>query len=214
VTSDHPTRRRSPRGSGGRVRDELVAAAEALLVERGSAEAVTVADIVGRVGVTAPVLYQHFADKDSLFVAVHAHRMEDFRATLHRAGARAGSAIEALERRGQAYVRYATTKADAYRALFMTSGTHGLDPFDDPAARELSAFDDLVANVQACMDEGSAAPGDAQLAARVVWAQVHGLASILITMPDIAKGVGRRRLVDRTLAAVTAGLQVAEPAEG
>jgi AcrR family transcriptional regulator len=208
VTISAP-RVRSRRGEGGRVRDQLVDAAEALLSERGGASSVPVADIVARVGVTAPVLYQHFADKEALFVAVHARRMDDFRGTLRRAGARTGSPLAALEKRGRAYIRYATTKPDAYVALFMTPSSLGENVFGDPAMRELTAYDDLVANIQACIDAGEVPAADADLLARVVWAQVHGLAALLIAMPEIANGVGQRRLVERMLAAVTASLTAA-----
>lgn len=188
------------------MRDELIDVAEVLLAERGTADLVPVAEIVRRVGVTAPVLYQHFADKDALFVAVHARRMNDFRDTLRRAGRRSTSPLEALEKRGRAYIRYATTKSDAYMALFMVPHSLATDVFADPDALELTAFDDLVANVRACMDAGEIPDGDAELAARVVWAQVHGLASLLITMPEIGRGVGATNLVDRLLAAITAAL--------
>jgi AcrR family transcriptional regulator len=197
---------RSARGEGGQVREELIEVAEQLLAERGSAAAVPVAEIVGRVGVTAPVLYQHFADKDALFVAVHARRMRDFRDTLRRSGSRTASPLAALERRGRAYIRYATTKPDAYMALFMTPTSLGKDVFEDPEALELTAFDDLLANVQACMDAGEIPMGDAELAARVVWIQVHGLAALLITMPEVAAGVGLGTLVDGVMNAVTAAL--------
>lgn len=189
------------------MRDELVDAAEALLAERGTADAVTVADVVRRVGVTAPVLYAHFADKDALFVAVHGRRMADFRATLRRATRGGGNPLEELERRGRAYIRYATTKPEAYAALFMSKQSLGGNVFADPATRELTAFDDLVAHVQQCMDDGSAVAGDAELVARVVWAQVHGLASLLIMMPEIVDGVGRQQLIDRLLRGITASLR-------
>lgn len=124
-------------------------------------------------------------------------------------GARAGSPLAALEKRGRAYIRYATTKPDAYVALFMTPSSLGGNVFGDPAMRELTARDDLVANIQACIDAGEVPPADADLLARVVWAQVHGLAALLIAMPEVANGVGRRRLVERMLAAVTASLTAA-----
>jgi AcrR family transcriptional regulator len=188
------------------VRDELVDAAESLLSERGSSSAVSVSEIVGRVGVTAPVLYQHFADKEALFVAVHARRMDDFRDTLRRAGRRVDSPLAALDRRGRAYIRYATTKQDAYMALFMTPNSLGMDIFEDPGAREFTAYDDLVANLQACVEAGEIPECDVEVAARVVWAQVHGLASLLITMPEIADGPGRTALVDRLMRSITVSL--------
>jgi AcrR family transcriptional regulator len=204
VDPDAPVkkRRRSRRGEGGRVRGELVVAADALLHERGSVEAVTIADVVGRVGVTPPVLYQHFDDKEALFVAVHAHRMEDFRDHLRRATHGATTPYDALERRGRAYVDYAVSKRDAYRALFLTPGSMGPDVLGDPSGRALTAFDDLVANVQACIDAGDIAGRDAELVARVAWGHIHGLASMMITMPSVADAVGREALVDETLRSI------------
>jgi AcrR family transcriptional regulator len=195
------------------VRDELVQAAEELLAERGSAEQVPVAEIVRRVGVTAPVLYQHFADKDALFVAVHARRMDDFRDALRRSGRRTTSPLESLERRGRAYIRYATTKPDTYVALFMTPKSLPDEFFDDPSMRALTAFDDLVGNIRACIDTGEIPAADPEVLARVVWAQVHGLASLLITMPEIARTAAERSaLVERLVAAITAGLVAGPPA--
>jgi AcrR family transcriptional regulator len=206
-TSSTSPRRRSSRGQGGQVRDELIDAAEHLLVEHGSANAISVAEIVRCVGVTAPMLYSHFADKDALFVAVHTRQMLQFRRYLQRSGRGALTAADALERRGRAYIRYATTHQDAYKALFMSSGALPDDPFSGRPENDLSAFDDLVANVQASMDEGSIPLGDAQLAARVVWAQVHGLASMLITMPTVTAGIGLQQLVNRLIFVVNAGLR-------
>jgi AcrR family transcriptional regulator len=188
------------------VREELIRAAEELLVERGSSDAVTVAQIVGRVGVTAPVLYMHFEDKDDLFFAVHLRRMDQFREALRRAARSASSPLDALERRGRAYVRFAISRSDAYRALFMTPNQMAVEAFANPETRRLSAYDDLVDNIQACMDDGSIPPGDADFEARIVWAQVHGLASVLITMPALADDVGVDALVDRLLRGVTSSL--------
>jgi AcrR family transcriptional regulator len=190
------------------VRDELIAAAAQLLNERGSADSISVAEIVRRVGVTAPMLYSHFPDKDALFVAVHTERMASFRSYLRNASDGAPSAMDALGRRGLAYVRYARTHPDTYVALFMTRNHGDVDPFDKTPLRNITAFDDLVANVQACMDEGSIPDGDAQLAARVVWVQIHGLAAMLISMPSITDEFGYDRLVAQTMASVDAGLML------
>lgn len=210
------SRPRSARGQGAAVREELLSVAELLLQERGRAESITVAEIVKRVGVTAPILYSHFADKDALFVAVHLRRLEDFRDTLRRATRKAGNPTEALQLRGRAYIRYATSKRDAYIALFMTASSLSVDVFTDPVARSLTAFDDLVENVRECQRASKhrashdVTEDDAELAARVVWCQVHGLASLLITMPEIANGIGRQRLIDSCLNAITASLDAVQ----
>ncbi len=92
----------------------------------------------------------------------------------------------------------------------MTPSSLSADVFTDPVTRSLTAFDDLVENVREVMGAGSGVPGDdtneVELAARVVWCQVHGLASLLITMPEIVNGVGRQRLIDQCLTAITCGV--------
>jgi AcrR family transcriptional regulator len=209
VTDDQPAdsrRRRSPRGQGGRVRNELVAVAERLLEARGSADEITVAEIVGGVGVTPPVLYAHFADKQALFVAVHERRMKSFRDALRRAGGAVADPLLALERRGRAYVRFATKHPDAYRALFMSREANTESSLRSTDPSELTAFDDLVGNIQQCIDHALIPPGDAALLATVVWAQVHGLSALLIAMPEVADDVGVAAITDATLGAVVAGL--------
>jgi AcrR family transcriptional regulator len=188
------------------VRTELISVAERLLEARGSADVITVAEIVGGVGVTPPVLYAHFADKQALFVAVHERRMKSFRDALRRAGRGAPDPLSALERRGRAYVRFATTNPEAYRALFMSREANTESSLRSTDPSELTAFDDLVCNIQQCIDACALPAGDAALMARVVWAQVHGLSALLIAIPEVTKDVGASRMIDATLGAVIAGL--------
>jgi AcrR family transcriptional regulator len=191
----------------------LITVAERLLEARGSADEITVAEIVGGVGVTPPVLYAHFADKQALFVAVHERRMKSFRNALRRAGRSAPDPLSALERRGRAYVRFATTHPDAYRALFMSREANTESSLRSTDPSELTAFDDLVCNIQQCIDAGALPAGDAALMARVVWAQVHGLSALLIAVPEVADDVGASRMIDHTLDAVITGLMHHRPGE-
>jgi AcrR family transcriptional regulator len=63
-------RHRARRGEGERLRGEILDAAEQWLVETADESAVSIRAIAGRVGVTPPSIYRHFADKDSLMMAV------------------------------------------------------------------------------------------------------------------------------------------------
>src|SRR5262245_26455064 len=63
-------RHRARRGEGDRLRGEILAAAEALLVETANESAVSIRAIADRVGVTPPSIYRHFADKDALLQEV------------------------------------------------------------------------------------------------------------------------------------------------
>jgi hypothetical protein len=53
-----------------RLRTELLAAARALAIENDGYEAVTIRAVADRVGYRAPVVYEHFANKRALLLAI------------------------------------------------------------------------------------------------------------------------------------------------
>ena len=69
-TSAVKRRSRSRRGEGETLRADLLTATERLMIEAGSADAVSIRAIADAVGVTPPSIYLHFPDKDSLILAV------------------------------------------------------------------------------------------------------------------------------------------------
>ena len=79
-----------PPGAGATdTRAELLAAARAVFSERGFAGA-GIAEIVARAGVSAPVLYHHFAGKADLYLAVAADVYDEVLSALEAAAAAAG----------------------------------------------------------------------------------------------------------------------------
>ncbi len=82
-------------GEGELLRDEILDAAEALLVRHGSMDAVPLRSVATAVGVSAPSIYLHFADKDDLFFAVCDRRFAHFDEVL-----RGRPAVRLRRRRG------------------------------------------------------------------------------------------------------------------
>src|SRR5690348_4662738 len=64
------TRERNRRGEGGRLRADIVRAGADLLDESGDEQAVTLRAVARRVGITAPSIYAHFADRQAILLAV------------------------------------------------------------------------------------------------------------------------------------------------
>lgn len=75
-------------------RAELLAAARAVFSERGFAGA-GIAEIVGRAGVSAPVLYHHFAGKADVYLAVAADVYDEVIGALEAAADRSGGPFAA-----------------------------------------------------------------------------------------------------------------------
>jgi AcrR family transcriptional regulator len=93
------TRRGPGRPSGsdaGDTRAGLLAAARTVFSERGFAGA-GIAEIVARAGVSAPVLYHHFAGKADLYLAVAADVYDEVLSALETAAGRGGTFVERLD---------------------------------------------------------------------------------------------------------------------
>lgn len=173
-------RTRARRGEGDKLRQEILEAAHALLVETGSQDAVSIRAIADRVGVTPPALYMHFPDKDQLFFELCESYFQSFAGALEDATRSVDDPVESLKRAGEAYIRFALENPEHYRVLFMSGG--GTPP--DRELTELAGFRcfmALVEQVQKAVDLGKFRPVEAFPTGVVLWASVHGLASLLIT---------------------------------
>ena len=201
------TRRRNPRGQGAALRDELLDAAEVLLRERGDESLVSVNDVVGAVGVTPPSLYAHFADKATLFVEVHARLLASFGDHLAASTTGITDPVEQLRVRGRAYLGFARAHPESYRALFMSSAAANAESDLPERLMTTTSYADLLTNVQACIDSGDIAvdPDQADLVSRTIWALVHGIASMAITMPDAWEPYGADVVLDRAFDALSDG---------
>ena len=184
TTTTKPKRRRAPRGQGERLREEILAAAERLLVETGDEEAVSIRAVADAVGVTSPSIYLHFSDKNALLFAVCERQFERLDAALEEAASRSDDPLESLRLRGRAYVQFGLDNPEHYRILFMGKPASSPEGFDEERLRGAASFDHLVGAVRRCMDAGVIPAGDAFFVAVGMWIAVHGLTSLLVAKPD------------------------------
>lgn len=178
-------RSRAARGEGDRLRAELLDAAEQLLNETGDERAVTIRAVVDRVGVTPPSLYRHFDSKQELVRAAVAHRFGSLAQAIGEGAAPAaerGDAAGALRGGCLGYVRWAQQEPGGYALLFSNRRETLASP-DGPSGTE--AFTSLVDGIVACQEAGVARDGDPFHMAMIVWAGLHGLASLTTIRPTI-----------------------------
>jgi AcrR family transcriptional regulator len=176
---------------------------------------VSINDVVGAVGVTPPSLYAHFTDKAALFVEVHARLMASFGEHLAEATTGITDPVEQLRVRGHAYLDFARTHPESYRALFMSSAAASAE--DDLPERIMAAtsYADLLTNVQACISAGdiNVNPDDADLVSRTIWAMVHGIASMAITMPIAWEPYGADAVLDSAFDSLLNGYRKTSPGQ-
>jgi AcrR family transcriptional regulator len=182
-TSAVRARPRARRGEGDKLRDDLLAATERLMIESGGADSVSIRAIADAVGVTPPSIYLHFPDKEALIVAVCERHFEIFDSVIEQAGATVDDPVESLRRRARAYVRFGLDNPEPYRILFMsrTGGDRRLEVITGAGGR---AFQHLVDAVQRAIESGDFRTVDSTFAATALWTAVHGITSLLISLPD------------------------------
>jgi AcrR family transcriptional regulator len=161
----------------GRLRQALLAAARALISERGPA-GFTLAEAAKRVGVTGAAPYRHFADRNALMAALAQQGFEHFNEQLGRAwdGGRPDP-VTALRRRGGAYLAFAKAEPGLYKAMFGDAGFL-TQPATNVAAQ--IAFDQLVRTTVAVLRHFCAPERDARTLAVQIWAMTHGVAELML----------------------------------
>lgn len=199
VSSTRPGRPRSRRGQGDQLRAEVLDAVNRLLDEWGSDEKLTMRAVAKEVGVAAPSIYLHFADKAELVWAALTDKYEQLARHMHEADLRAAErgTRERLRAQVDAYCRFAQENAGHYRLMYEVR-----QPTADPArighhpSRLVSRG--LRRALARCADEGYSLALPLHQAAHTLWTGLHGLVSVqhslAITTPantitDLADGL-------------------------
>lgn len=178
-----PARPRSPRGEGERLRDEILDAAETLLIETGSEEAVSIRAVADRVGVSAPSIYRHFDDKQTMLFEVCSLQMDRFHEHLISVMDLEVDPMAKLRACGRAYVQFGLDHPEHYRIMFMGRSDWTPETYADEVLTESGSFMALVAVVSEVLTElGS--DRDPFATAVIVWTGVHGLTSLMISKPN------------------------------
>jgi AcrR family transcriptional regulator len=166
---DITARPRNPRGGGIRLHDEIVDAAIALVDETGDPASLTLRGIARRAGVTAPSIYPHFPDLAAIITAVLAQSFEELRDAVQAAIDAQDDPAAALIGVGRAYVGFASDHPARYRLMFAAGGY---------APDAVATFTLVREAIRACANAGVSASDDPQADAWLIWAALHGVATL------------------------------------
>lgn len=204
-----PTERRSRarRGEGSRLREDILSAAEDLLLASGDTTSLSIRAIATAVGVTPPSIYLHFADRNELIFAVCDRRWRELEARLDQAASQSSDPVDRVIRRGRAYVEFGLSHPEHYRVLLMSKDTEVPERYADQALlTKRLAFEPLIADLKAAMDTGDISLTDPFELCLVLFSAVHGLTSLLVTKPAFG-WPPRDQLVDRLVSTLLLGVR-------
>jgi AcrR family transcriptional regulator len=184
------------------LRTRILDAARELFAERGY-ESVTMRELAKKIEYSPTVLYGHFADKDTLLRELCQLDFKNFAERFVEL-LKVEDPLERLCRAGFVYFEFAVAHPQQYRLMFMTP--HPVVPPEagerDSPSRNAYVF--LRASVAEAIALGRSRPElkDPDLVAQTIWAAVHGLASLEISLAADDSWVDFRGRTERARAMI------------
>jgi AcrR family transcriptional regulator len=177
-----PRRTRSPRGKGDLLREEILTAAENILIATNDQAALSIRAIASAVGVTPPSIYLHFSDRTELLFAVCERQAEMLQQAMAAAAAGIEDPWERIRQRGRAYLRWGLESPEHYRILMMSRPDCTPDRFVDERLADTAG---LLPVVEDLATANTCDPTDAS---KLLWIMIHGMVSLLISKPEFPFG--------------------------
>jgi AcrR family transcriptional regulator len=176
-------RRRNRRGEGARLRTDLIDAASALVAETGHGQQLSLTAVAKKVGIATTSVYPHFANVDELKVAVVERGFAEFSRYRTAASQAISHPADALLARCRGYGRFAVDHPGHYRLMFGPDLPASL-AYESPNAPGRQALGGLADSIGQCQRAGATGNHDDSFQLAVlVWAALHGLASLRIDRP-------------------------------
>ena len=183
VAESGTARRRNPRGQGERLRDDIVEAASKLLADPASPP-LTLRAVARQVGVAATSVYLHFADIQSLVVAVAERRFGELVQEVEGALGSAATPREQVVAGCLAYCEFGLEHPGHYQVMFVSPlPTMETVPIEETPG--FPVFRQLIDAVAAAIAPAtpSAPASEATVTATLIWQQLHGIVSLRISRP-------------------------------
>ena len=190
-------------------RKSILDAARTLIQEDGY-EKLTIRKIADRIEYSPMSLYNHFADKDEILIALAREGFAKIGKTLPKPGS--GEPVAVLRNALLKYVDFGLKHPEEYELLFMTRRSSGgrssakasneANIPDDAGGQ--TAFRRMLEYVDAALAAGVVA-GERFELAKVLWAGIHGCVSLQITQTRFPFGpqkVFAEAVVDTLLAGI------------
>lgn len=182
-------RARSPRGQGEQLRDEILTAAERLLIETNDQSALSIRAIASAVGVTPPSIYLHFADRQDLVFAVCERHAEHLERAMAEAAEGVDDPWERIRRRGRAYLQWGMDNPEHYRILMMSRPDQTPERFIDERLADTAGLMPVADDVAQAIASRQVSSGEEPLEmAKMLWMLIHGTVSLLISKPEFPFG--------------------------
>jgi AcrR family transcriptional regulator len=176
------SRKRNPRGEGARLGEEILDAA-VRLIDSGGAERVTLRGVAREAGISAPSIYDHFADREQILWAVKLRFLGQLEDHIRLAIDQHTDPVARLIAGCDAYVSFSDRWPGRYAYMFGYERTSDAGAPNGPPAPDGDPFETLVEGITDCVNAGASASLDPRADATAVWSALHGYAGLHSAIP-------------------------------
>jgi AcrR family transcriptional regulator len=164
------------------LRQTIVATAGELFLEQGY-DHFSLRKVAERIGYSPTTIYLYFRDKDDLLFTVVDEGFTRFGQQLQAAAASTEDPWERVIALGRAYIAFGLQNQLYYQLMFMQRADFLTYERKGEGQPRLATFVVLQKAVQQAIEAGVIRPGDAETYSNVLWAMVHGMVSLAISLP-------------------------------
>jgi AcrR family transcriptional regulator len=179
---------------------EIFLAARELFLRVGH-EHFSMRKLAKEVGCVPGTLYLYFKDKNDLVATLVQDSFEHLMDDLKRPRTDLNP-LEFLKEIMHAYVEFGLANPNHYHFAFMLRRTKSLEKARPRPHRSYAL---LVNTVRACTEQQLIRQVDTELAAQGIWAGIHGVTSLMITMPNFPWG-DKATVIDHVVDSLIDGL--------
>ncbi|MFW6313125.1 MAG: TetR/AcrR family transcriptional regulator [Spirochaetota bacterium] len=204
ATDSYPTPEERSEAEQRELRDRILAAAEAILVEKGP-DKLSVRGIARRISYAPASLYYYFPDKDSIITAILARGAQRIGEAITRAIEAASDPLDGVRRAFRAYVDLSLERPALARLVYLAKRPGPTNLREGASGRNpnLVRLAELAREAQR---EGTVGDIDVDLVVRSLWTAAQGLV-IRLVLDEVEAGEERDRLIAGYLDLLLNGLK-------
>lgn len=165
---------------GKDLKSELLDACRKLLLKEGY-RGCSLRKIAAEAGVTATSIYLHFENKDDLIHSVMEQSIEELNDRLERVARGPGEAVQKLENLAREYVDFALENPHEYQVIYRVNSDEMARYPREKFRKARRGYRIVGEVIEQGVAEGAVDESRPVLAAYVLWAQLHGVLSVLFS---------------------------------
>lgn len=162
------------------LREDILEVSRSLLVKDGFGK-MSMRKIAKRAGVSATSIYLHFQNKDELLLALIESSIAKLAAALEENLEGSDDSITKLEKMARAFVDFALNNPQEYEIIYMVRPEE-MPKFPKEKFQQIRKIYEMLAEIIGeGKKSGALQVDDPLMSAYMLWAQLHGVASVIIS---------------------------------